>query len=191
MIARQRYRNSHVGVKTYEQSVEDFWSRVDSTHLDNPLECWEWTGGQRLPKGYGICSFQGKKTLAHRASYLVHFGSIPNGLCVCHRCDNPSCVNPNHLFLGTAADNIRDCVQKGRNFMRPGVYHPQAKLTESDVIKLRTCVGISHSELAKQYGVSRQTIGDAISGRNWKYLKAKTAATNNGRNGRQNGQAKV
>lgn len=74
--------------------------------------CWEWTRGTR--NGYGVVSFQGSNVPAHRASWIAKNGAIPSGLVVCHRCDNPPCVNPDHLFLGTSTDNNRDMLAKGR-----------------------------------------------------------------------------
>jgi hypothetical protein len=76
--------------------------------------CWEWTAN-RLPWGYGRIFKDGELKLAHRASYELHTGSIPNNMLVCHTCDNPSCVNPKHLFLGTDSDNTKDMILKGRN----------------------------------------------------------------------------
>jgi hypothetical protein len=97
------------------QSFEDrFWSKVRKTE-----GCWEWTAGT-YRKGYGKFSVaRSTNAQAHRVSWQMGSGPIPDGLFVCHHCDNPSCVRPDHLFLGTNRDNVRDCVQKGRLNWRP------------------------------------------------------------------------
>jgi hypothetical protein len=87
-----------------------FWDFVEKTS-----ECWIWTGGN-TPRGYGIfCPTGSKKMYSHRFSYELHIGRIPNGMFVCHACDNPACIRPDHLFLGTARDNTMDMVTKGRH----------------------------------------------------------------------------
>lgn len=86
-----------------------FWSRVEKTPT-----CWLWLGS-RDQRGYGTMRFQGRNQRAHRIAYQLAVGPIPEGLLACHHCDNPSCVRPDHIFIGTMADNIRDCVNKGRH----------------------------------------------------------------------------
>ena len=85
--------------------------------------CWLWTKGSDL-KGYGCLSVAGKKHKAHRLSFVLHRGEVPSGMQVCHRCDVPACINPDHLFAGTGSDNMRDCVRKGRHALqrKPGAF---------------------------------------------------------------------
>jgi DNA-binding CsgD family transcriptional regulator len=92
-----------------ENPTERFWRKVRKGE-----ECWEWTGFRVPPLGYGRFRLNDEQTWAHRVSWELTFGPIPEGLQVCHRCDNPPCVRPDHLFLGTPLDNVRDMIGKGR-----------------------------------------------------------------------------
>ena len=98
-------------MKTLKTLKEKFYERFA---VDEQTGCWNWVRG-KFTGGYGAISHNRKTIKAHRASYELHFGPIPKNLFVCHKCDNPSCVNPDHLFLGTASDNAKDMVSKGRN----------------------------------------------------------------------------
>jgi hypothetical protein len=106
------------GVYLWRKSTsphERFWHFV--APMTDDRGCWEWLGA-RSGFGYGKSGYEGKFLAAHRVSWEIHFGLIPEGMLVCHRCDNPSCCNPSHLFLGTAADNTRDMWNKGRSQIR-------------------------------------------------------------------------
>lgn len=133
--------------------------------------CWLWTAGMDR-HGYGKFTMAGQRTHipAHRASWLLHNGEVPSGLFVLHRCDVRSCVNPDHLFLGTNDDNMADMVAKGRSPRSRGEKNPRAKLTEAQALALlrdRRPV----REVAAAFGVSRSTVGMIRCGRNWPQLQ--------------------
>lgn len=125
--------------------------------------CWEWQGAMS-DTGYGSVNIGGYSQGAHRYAYKMFRGSIPDGLRVCHTCDNRKCVNPDHLFLGTAKDNSIDMVRKGRN-----VAHE--KLTAEQVATIRAAFAtgsVTKTELGRRFGVSRSAIGHIIRGTTWK-----------------------
>jgi hypothetical protein len=128
---------------------ERFFTKVNKTNT-----CWLWTAGKDYDL-YGAFKVNGIQYRSHRYSYELHFGEIPKGMCVCHACDNPSCVNPEHLFLGTNVENTADRNNKGRTAKRIG--HWKAKLTEEDVVFIRSSP-LGHSELGRQFDVCPQTI---------------------------------
>lgn len=143
-----------------------------------PSGCWEWTGGKN-ENGYGTLYHDKVLMLAHRFSYAVHSGVTPDSQIVCHRCDNPKCVNPDHLFIGTRADNNRDMRAKGRH--KPPTAPPQkgaqnhnAVLTEALVIegrKLRA-EGQKYRVIAERLGVEPNAIWCAITGKSWAHISA-------------------
>lgn len=144
---------------------ERFWEKVTKTDT-----CWVWNAATNRG-GYGqFRSGSEIGILAHRFSWSIHFGGIPNGLFVCHKCDNPPCVNPDHLFLGTHDDNIADAASKKR--MAHGENSGPAKLRDYDVMKMREIreSGATYAEIATRFGVSPNTAKSAILGLTWKHL---------------------
>jgi hypothetical protein len=147
-------------------SIEDrFWSKVDQRG-----ECWLWTGAtDGLGYGYlGNTLRMGAKK-AHRVSYELHRGPIQEGLCVCHHCDNPSCVNPSHLFLGTQADNNADMVRKGRGSDKRGEANPNAKLTfeKASIIRNLYAGGMTQQAIADKFFVSQNVVSRIVRGARW------------------------
>lgn len=144
---------------------ERFWAKVDRRGSD---ECWEWKAA-RDENGYGRFGVaEGDVRLPHRISYELSEGPIPKGLCVLHDCDNPPCVNPSHLHLGTRSDNHREMVERER--LSHGEDHPDSELTESEVVEIReryVSEGVTQQELADEYGVIRQAVGRIVRGDNW------------------------
>ncbi len=148
-------------------------------HVDKSDECWIWTGG-RLPSGYGFFEVgthkQHKKARAHRLSWELTNGAIPLGLSVLHRCDNPSCVRPTHLFLGTQSDNIKDMYRKGRSNIPRGERRHGSKLTETEVAKIKAQLsrGLSVWVISKATGHNYSTIAHIKTGRNWNWVSPET-----------------
>lgn len=143
--------------------AERFWS-----HVAKSDGCWLWTAA-RGPRGYGIVGIVGSTTrLAHRVSWALTHGPIPAGLHVLHRCDNPPCCNPDHLFLGTHAENMQDMAAKGRAV---------TKLTAADVWAVRTALawGVPPALLARFLGVGTTAISAIRCGRTWAHLQGAAA----------------
>jgi hypothetical protein len=135
---------------------ERFWAKVD---IGGPDDCWEWTGTKNKKFKHGRVGKDYKLVLAHRLSWELTNGPIPEGICVCHKCDNPPCCNPNHLFLGTKKDNMQDMIKKGRSNYLNGEAHGSAKLTTAQVLEiLRVGKARTSTEWAAEFGVSRSCI---------------------------------
>lgn len=138
----------------------------------NPNGCLEWTGALK-DNGYGEISIDGKTCRTHRVSYQLFRGAIPNGLFVCHTCDNRKCVNPSHLFLGTNQDNMQDAEQKGRRVILGGEKHFNAKLTSAQVGEIREMrkEGNTYNAIAAKFGISSQHVARIVNGENWRESK--------------------
>lgn len=163
-----------------EEILQRFLVKVDKTS-----DCWLWTG-EISNKGYGRFRYKGSRVSAHRVSYTLFKGEI-RGLCVLHKCDNPRCVNPDHLFLGTHRDNLMDAIKKGRHMVgdknpcrihpeiiRRGENHNMAKLNNAEVeyIKKELANGVNITTLSKKFNVSLTTICDIKNGRSWNTIQS-------------------
>lgn len=151
-----------------EGALRKFWRHV---WTGNETDCWIWTAA-RDRKGYGKYKMEGQAvmTTASRISYAIHNGACDAGMMICHNCDNPSCVNPDHLFQGTVLDNNKDALEKQRNISGEG--HNMAKLTEAKVIQMRKewseAPCDTWAEIAGRYGISAKMAKFIILRRNWR-----------------------
>jgi hypothetical protein len=137
-------------------------------YTDKRSDCWEWTG-YRNNSGYGRLMVGNQAMFAHRLTYEMQNGSIPDGLCVLHKCDNRGCVNPDHLFLGNRSDNNADMLAKGREVVLKGVFHGRAKLTDVQVLAIRQSQA-PPLDMASQFGVSLSTVHHIRYRRTWRHL---------------------
>ena len=149
------------GHRPLRSLAERLWSRVDKKQ-----ECWEWLGC-RNRFGYGQIGLGRKGEgigLAHRVAYQLERGPIPDGMCVCHRCDNPPCVRPDHLFLGTGKDNMQDAANKGRTKGASGLRNWNARLHAEEVDRIRAlgAIGMERKEIARLFGVTPQHVGAIV-----------------------------
>lgn len=154
---------------SFEEFCSKFWSQVKKSD-----GCWEWTGTKGYePYAYGKITWKQCPLLCHRVSYVLKKGPIPKGMLVCHKCDNPKCVNPDHLFPGSSLDNLLDCIKKGRKNNVVGEDHCRAKLTVDQVKEIRAeypVRTIKQVDFANKYGVSRAAIHHIVKGSSWKCL---------------------
>ena len=146
--------------------------RFEKSYIPEPMSgCWLWIKAVKNT-GYGRFKLGDRPTSAHRLSWTLHRGEIPDGLWVLHKCDVPSCVNPDHLYLGTHADNTNDALKRGRFFkwngLRSGENNPRAKLTKDMVSYIRSNPDLTSPFLSSELGVSRTAITNIRQGRTWK-----------------------
>lgn len=163
-----------------ERTIERFWSNVKKDVLIDSAcgPCWIWTG-YTSGDNYGAMQVSGRQRSAHRLSWEIHYGPIQDGMCVCHECDVSICVNPDHLFLGTPADNSLDRTIKGRSATgdhNGSKTHPERmtrKLTTDQVLEIRRLYDtgcLSHRKLAKRFNVGHAAIRKIVTGRTWKHV---------------------
>lgn len=163
-VKRGRAKFCSVACRQAAQTLhpEDLWSRL--AHLENG--CWVWTG-HTVPFGYGTLRAEGKLHPTHRLAWELTHGPIPDGLCVLHRCDNPPCCNPSHLFLGTHSDNMKDCVSKNR--IAKGESVGRHKLTHEQVVTILTSHK-STKELASYFHVHPNHILRLRARKQWRHV---------------------
>ena len=163
-------RSDYIKPAFREERIAAFWSRVERSDADG---CWPWKGAI-LQNGYGMAHFCGKPKLAHRLAYELTNGSFPHDLNILHSCDNPSCCNPKHLFIGTQRDNMADMVRKGRSLR--GERHKMRKLSLEEVKEIRRNYcgyvkgkhnRIRYSDIAAKFGVDSTTVGRIVRGQYW------------------------
>lgn len=179
-ICRSKYRKIKNGfeetkfiglldnVPVTTKEVKSFWRKVKF----NPRGCWEWQA-QISAAGYGMIWVKNRSRGAHRLSYLLYYLQDPIGLFVCHKCDNPRCVNPFHLFLDTPLANMRDKISKGRDNRTLGEINGCAKLTNEQVLQIRkiaTESNLFHKEIADQFGISRTAVTNIINRKSWAHI---------------------
>lgn len=157
--------------------LERFWAKVEKA---GPDECWQWqAGGDKQGYGHFWMPTLKRMVAAHRVSFEIANGPLPVkkvgtmgsvGTVVCHTCDNPGCVNPNHLFAGTQRDNNADKVRKGRQASHPGERNPKAKLTAADVRNIRQSATGKHGErmaIARKWNISSGHVSKILAGEVW------------------------
>ena len=176
----RQWRLAHGIQPRVHDKTQRFWAKVDK---DGPNGCWVWTGDTvRGPHRYGRLWTDKRPVTTHRYSWQIHFGPIPDGALVCHHCDNPPCVRPDHLFLGTDRDNIHDMIRKGRAYHPRGEAHqfyrrgdlmrgergPNARLKDKQVAEIRRLYATgkyTQTALAEQFGVVQSHVSKIVLGK--------------------------
>lgn len=163
-----------IGWATPARSVHSFSRR----YIEEPNSgCFLWLGQVNRSKpnyAQAVASYNGTVMAAAKVSWMLHHGPVPDGMCVCHRCDNPMCVNPDHLFLGTRRDNTQDMIRKGRQRSpfdtRRGEAHPRAKLNDDLVKKIRAAAGQPAMQISRDLGVSVHNVRSVLQFKVWRHV---------------------
>lgn len=146
---------------------------LDRSEPEPNTGCWLWKGSIAGGTGYGLTRTDGRPVGAHRLAFALAYGGAPEGRDVCHRCDVRICINPDHLFAGTRAENLADMRRKGRAHDTSGEKNAKAKLTAPQVLEIRRALaaGASSVVLGRQYGVAKQSIASIKHRRSWKHIQ--------------------
>lgn len=172
-------------VRQMKKQLKRFWSKVtketklSSPHVKTP--CWTWSGTRHKENGYGGFYADGRLNRAHRWIFQKRFGSLPQEILVCHKCDNPPCVRPSHLFMGNKSTNILDSIAKNRFQVKKGEAHGSSKLTLEQVLIIKSSkprIGLCPS-LAARFGFPDATIRNVLYGRTWKHVIVPNGSTLN------------
>lgn len=148
----------------------DIKQRIENRTFYSPDGCWYWLGYTNN-RGYGLISANGKPNLTHRVNYELLKGKIPTGMLACHHCDNPMCINPDHIFIGTTHDNMQDKVRKGRSSNNLGYNNPNAIVTANQVLEIRSLKATkTYKEIAKIYGISHHYAWNLVNRKSWKHI---------------------
>lgn len=164
--------------RNLQERIQDFWSYVNKNgpipkHCPELGPCWQWTAGVMKSGGYGQFNINHKMWRTHRLSHILKHGPIADGMNVLHKCDNPRCVRPDHLFLGSYKDNMDDMTKKGRARHLSGNESPVAHLTEATVFQLKVAWATGSfrkAELARMFDTDRSAVGKIIAGQLWKVV---------------------
>jgi len=149
-----------------EKHLQNFWNKVEVGSEDS---CWNWQACKTLDN-YGLIKINGKMWRAHRVSWIIaNEQDVPKGMLVCHHCDNPSCVNPSHLFLGTHADNMRDKNEKGRCAHNRGEKGGGAKLTKEEVVEIFYDTD-TQAKIAKKHGIAQSMVHFIKTHKRWSHI---------------------
>ena len=163
----------HIPIVIDSKMAGRFWSKVD---IRGPDDCWPWLAAKlrkTATRAYGRIGYKSHVLYAHRLAWVLTHGLIPEGICVCHRCDFGLCCNPKHLFLGTIADNTADMVEKGRAASLGGEKNPRSKLTAEQVLEIRhryAAGKVTQRKLATEYHVSQENISAITRRRTWFHI---------------------
>lgn len=163
---KQQKRNGHAIIKrqTKEERIKHFWESVDKK---SESDCWNWLL-YKNQEGYGRFNWLGKLISTHRIAYYLSTGIDPISMLVLHSCDNPSCCNPGHLFLGTDRDNCHDKINKGRDVKADGGNHWKASISDKDAIAIRAQHREFCDNMAARFGITRDALRSLLLGKTWK-----------------------